>query len=55
MEAKLRRPYQKPAIERITLVGEMQAALGCKSQQTPTVGKSNKGCGSSQCKTTYGS
>lgn len=30
MDASQKQPYQKPAIERIELVGEESAATGCK-------------------------
>ena len=55
MEAKPKRPYSKPTIERISLVGEMQATAGCKSQQNNNAGKFTKGCTHPQCKFELGS
>ncbi len=52
MEVKVKPPYRKPVIERIDLLGEMQAATGCKSATVTTTKRGvcppkNSGCKSS--------
>ena len=58
MEAKQKRPYQKPMIEQITLLGEETTVVGCKQE---TGGGKNASIGNpcnapgKACKTINGS
>ncbi len=54
MDAK--RPYQKPVIERVSIVGEMQATSGCKTSGASNTKQTGKACNKSNaCKSTIGS
>ncbi len=51
-----RRPYQKPVIERVSIVGEMQATAGCKTTGPSNTKQTGKTCDKSKaCKATIGS
>jgi hypothetical protein len=56
MDAKLKRPYAKPRIERIDLTGEMQTTAACKSATFADTKQTGRACTkSSACKMTLGS
>jgi hypothetical protein len=52
----MKRPYQKPAIERIDMAGEMQTTSGCKSVTFTNSKLIGKTCDvTNACKNTLGS
>jgi hypothetical protein len=56
METKKKRPYMKPRIERIDLVGEMQATAACKSATFLDTKQLGRRCTrSNACKSVIGS
>ncbi|MCK7472454.1 MAG: hypothetical protein MZV49_00315 [Rhodopseudomonas palustris] len=56
MQATKKRPYAKPRIERIDLVGEMQATAACKSATFLDTKKIGRRCTrSNACKSVIGS
>jgi hypothetical protein len=55
MELKVKPPYRKPVIEQIDLLGEMQAATGCKSATVTTTKRGKCPPQSGACKSSAGS
>ncbi|HEX7551651.1 MAG TPA: hypothetical protein VF579_13860 [Candidatus Methylomirabilis sp.] len=56
MDAKLKRPYAKPRIERVDLTGEMQTIAACKSATISIAKLSGNPCTKSNaCKSRIGS
>jgi hypothetical protein len=55
MELKVKPPYRAPVIERIDLLGEMQAATGCKSATVTTTKNGKCPPKGNSCKSSAGS
>ena len=55
MDAKLKRPYAKPRIERVDLTGEMMATAACKSAISIAKLSGNPCTKSNACKSIIGS